>query len=52
MHLSYSLDFTASNLQLFHHESVGLDVNEVYFDEEQDIPNTRDKSRKFQSITE
>ena len=31
---------------------VSLDVNKVCFDEEQDIPNTREKSRKSQSVTE
>ena len=36
----------------FHYEPVTLDVNEACFDEEQDIPNTREKSRKSQSITE
>ena len=36
----------------FQYELVSLDVNEVCFDEEQDIPNTREKLRKRQSITE
>ena len=30
----------------FEYEPVTLDVNEVCFKEEQDIPNTREKSRK------
>ena len=30
----------------FEYEPVTLDVNEVCFNEEQDIPNTREKSRK------
>ena len=34
-------------------EPVSLDVNEVYFEEKQDIPNIREKkSRKIQSVTE
>ena len=33
-------------------EPVSLDVNEVYFEEKQDIPNMREKSRKIQSVTE
>ena len=36
----------------FQYEPVSLDVNEVCFEEEQDIPNTREKSRKSQSVTE
>ena len=32
-------------------EPVSLDVNKVCFEEEQDIPNTRQKSRKSQSLT-
>ena len=35
----------------FQYEPVSLDVNEVCF-EEQDIPDTREKSRKSQSVTE
>ena len=35
----------------FYYEPVSLDVNEVCF-EEQDIPNTREKPRKSQSVTE
>ena len=36
----------------FQYELVSLHVNEVCFEEEQDIPNTREKSRKSQSVTE
>ena len=36
----------------FWYELVSLDVNEVCFEEEQDISNTREKSRKSQSVTE
>ena len=36
----------------FHYEPVSLDVNEVCFEEEQDIPNTREKLRKSQCFTE
>ena len=36
----------------FWYEPVSLDVNKVCFDEEQDIPNTRKKSRKSQSVSE
>ena len=36
----------------FQHEPVSLDANEVCFKEEQDIPNTHEKSRKSQSVTE
>ena len=36
----------------FRYEPVSLHVNEVYFEEEQDIPNTGEKSRKSQSVTE
>ena len=31
---------------------MSLDVNKVCFDEEQDIPNSREKSRKSQSVTD
>ena len=34
------------------YEPVSSDVNEVCFEEEQDIFNTREKSRKSQSVTE
>ena len=34
------------------YEPVSLDVNEACFEEEQDIPNTGEKSRKSQSVTE
>ena len=36
----------------FQYEKVSLDANEVCFEEEQDIPNTREKSRINQSVTE
>ena len=36
----------------FQYEPVILDVNEVYFDQEQDIPNTCEKYRKNQDVTE
>ena len=34
------------------HEGVSLDLNEICFEEERDIPNTGEKSRKSQSVTE
>ena len=40
------------SLKGFQFETVSLDVNEVCFEEEQDIPNTREKSWKSQSVTE
>ena len=43
---------TASVMKEFKNEPVSLDVNKVCFEEEQDIPITREKSRKSQSITE
>ena len=36
----------------FQYEPLSLNVNEVSFEEEQDIHNTREKSRKSQSVTE
>ena len=36
----------------FQYEHVSLDVNKVCFEEEQDIPNTCEKSRKSQIATE
>ena len=36
----------------FQNEPINLDVNEVCFEEEQDIPNTSEKSRKSQRVTE
>ena len=36
----------------FQYEPVSLHVNEVCFEEEQDIPNTREKSRKSKSVIE
>ena len=35
----------------FQYEPFSLDVNEVCCEEEQDIPNAREKSRKSQSVT-
>ena len=37
--------FSKMALVGFQYEPVRLDINEVYFEEEQDIPNTREKSR-------
>ena len=34
------------------YESVSLDVNEVCFEEKQDISNTHENSRKSQSVNE
>ena len=36
----------------FQYDPVSLDVNKVCFEEEQDISNTREKSRTTQSVTE
>ena len=36
----------------FQYEPVSSNLNKVCFDEEQDIPNTRQISRKSQSVTE
>ena len=36
----------------FQYEPVSLAVNEVCFEEEQDIPNANEKSIKSQSVTE
>ena len=36
----------------FQYEPVSLDLNEVCFEEEQDIPNASEKSRKSQIVTE
>ena len=36
----------------FQYEPVSLNVNKFCFEEEQDIPNMRKKSRKSQSVTE
>ena len=59
MYLYYNLNFTINSryfikmaLAGFQYEPVSLDVNEVCFEEEQDIPNMREKSRKSQSVTE
>ena len=40
------------SLAEFQYEPVSLDVNEVCFEEEQDIPNTREKSRKRPGVAE
>ena len=37
-------------LVVFQYEPVNLDVTKSYFEVEQDIPNTREKSRKVQAI--
>ena len=34
------------------YEPMNLDVKQACFEEEHDIPNTREKSRKSQSVTE
>ena len=39
-------------LQGFQYKPVSLNVNEVCFEEEQDIPNTGKKSRKSQGVAE
>ena len=36
----------------FQNEPVNLDVNKVYFEDKQDILDTREKSRKSESVTE
>ena len=36
----------------FQYEPASLVVNKVCFDKEQNIPNTREKSRKSQSVSE
>ena len=36
----------------FWYKPASLNVREICFDEKQDIPKTREKSRKSQSITE
>ena len=36
----------------FQNEPVSLDINKFCFEEGMDIPNTREKSRKNQSVTE
>ena len=62
MHLCYSLNFTTKQINSgyfskmalvrLQYEPVSLHVNEVCFEEEQDIPNTREKSRKSKSVIE
>ena len=44
-------DFSKIALVGLQYEPVSLNVNKVCFDEEQDIPNTREKSRKSQRVT-
>ena len=44
--------FSKMALVRFQCEPVSLDINETCFEEEQDIPNTRKKSRKSQSVIE
>ena len=44
--------FSKTALVRFRYESVSLDANIVCFDDEQDISNTLEKSRKSQSVTE
>ena len=39
-------------LVVFHYEPVGLDVNEVCFEEKRDIPKTHEKLRKNQNVIE
>ena len=34
------------------YEPVGLDVNEICFDVDQNIPNTPEKSRKIKNVNE
>ena len=36
----------------FQYETISLHVNKVCIEEQQDIPNTSEKSRKSQSVTE
>ena len=60
MYWSYGLNFTTNNIYLtkialvgFQYEPVSLDIKEVCFDEEQDIPNTHKKIKiKSQRDTE
>ena len=58
MYLSYSLDFTTNKYSYskvvilgFQYEPISLDVKEVCFQQERDIPSTHEKSRKNQSVT-
>ena len=44
--------FSKMALVGFQYEPVSLDVSKFCFEEEQDISNTREKSRKSQSVTE
>lgn len=54
----YSLNFCTNKQEYFsklalgfHYEPESLDVNEICFDQEQVIPNTRQKSRISRSVT-
>ena len=58
MHLYYRSNFTTNKCSCFskmtlvgfHYQPVNLDVNEICFEEEQDISNTRDKSRTVKAL--
>ena len=62
IYLSYSLNFTTKNnswlyemnLAEFQNEPMSLDANKVLgcFDEELNIPNADEKTRKSQDVTE
>ena len=60
IYISYSVNFLQINsiyfskmaLVGFQYEPVSLDLNKVCFEEEQDISNTCEKSRKSQSVNE
>lgn len=47
----YSSYFSKMASLGFQYEPMSLDVNGVCLEEEQDIPNTHEKSRKFRSVT-
>ena len=58
MYLSYSLNFSTNSsyfskiaLVGFQYKPVSLNVNEVCFEEGQDIHNIREKPKKSQSVT-
>ena len=42
--------FSKMTLVGFQYEPVSLYVNKVFFDEKQDIPNTREKSEKVKAL--
>ena len=44
--------FSKMALVGFQYKPVSLGANEVCFEEEQGVPNTREKSRKSESVTE